>query len=670
MVLEFSTVKRVLVGRPMRSHELGETLLRKRIALPVFSSDALSSVAYATEEILKVLTLGALAYLYLTPWIALGVVVLMSIVVISYRQVVHAYPTGGGSYEVVTKNLGRQAGMVVAASLMVDYTLTVAVSVASGVDNIISAFPVLNEQRVWIAVGFVALLTLMNLRGVKESGRAFALPTYLFVVGILGMVAWGLAQALLGHPPVAESAGYQIRAEQSGLDALGIMFLALRAFSSGCTALTGVEAISNGVPAFQVPKAKNAAKTLLAMGTIAVSMFAGITALAMIAGVKITEFTCDIVSFPGDCQVAPQRTAIAQLAAAVFGGPNSPLFFYIQATTALVLILAANTAYNGFPMLASILAHDKLLPTQLSSRGDRLAFSNGILMLSLAAGGLLIGYQASVTRLIQLYILGVFTSFTLSQWGMVKHWTRALAEVQSQTVRGQMVGARAINAVGAGLTGLVLVIVLWTKFTHGAYLVVIAVPLLYYVMHRIHRHYTNVAKEIRPRQHTRILPSRVHAVVLVSGLQEPMLRALSYARATRPSTITALTVQVDREATAALSRAWDDADLPVPLTILDSPYRELTSRVVEFVGTIRRRSPRDLVAVFLPEYVVGHWWEELLHNQTALFLKIRLRLLEGVMVISVPYQLRSAAAAVADEARESAEERELLHAVRLQAAHG
>lgn len=243
----------------------------------------------------------------------------MSIVVISYRQVVHAYPTGGGSYEVVTKNLGRQAGMVVAASLMVDYTLTVAVSVASGVDNIISAFPVLNEQRVWIAVGFVALLTLMNLRGVKESGRAFALPTYLFVVGILGMVAWGLAQALLGHPPVAESAGYQIRAEQSGLDALGIMFLALRAFSSGCTALTGVEAISNGVPAFQVPKAKNAAKTLLAMGTIAVSMFAGITALAMIAGVKITEFTCDIVSFPGDCQVAPQRTAIAQLAAAVFG---------------------------------------------------------------------------------------------------------------------------------------------------------------------------------------------------------------------------------------------------------------------------------------------------------------------------------------------------------------
>lgn len=670
MVLEFSTVKRVLVGRPMRSHELGETLLRKRIALPVFSSDALSSVAYATEEILKVLTLGALAYLYLTPWIALGVVVLMSIVVISYRQVVHAYPTGGGSYEVVTKNLGRQAGMVVAASLMVDYTLTVAVSVASGVDNIISAFPVLNEQRVWIAVGFVALLTLMNLRGVKESGRAFALPTYLFVVGILGMVAWGLAQALLGHPPVAESAGYQIRAEQSGLDALGIMFLALRAFSSGCTALTGVEAISNGVPAFQVPKAKNAAKTLLAMGTIAVSMFAGITALAMIAGVKITEFTCDIVSFPGDCQVAPQRTAIAQLAAAVFGGPNSPLFFYIQATTALVLILAANTAYNGFPMLASILAHDKLLPTQLSSRGDRLAFSNGILMLSLAAGGLLIGYQASVTRLIQLYILGVFTSFTLSQWGMVKHWTRALAEVQSRTVRGQMVGARAINAVGAGLTGLVLVIVLWTKFTHGAYLVVIAVPLLYYVMHRIHRHYTNVAKEIRPRQHTRILPSRVHAVVLVSGLQEPMLRALSYARATRPSTITALTVQVDREATAALSRAWDDADLPVPLTILDSPYRELTSRVVEFVGTIRRRSPRDLVAVFLPEYVVGHWWEELLHNQTALFLKIRLRLLEGVMVISVPYQLRSAAAAVADEARESAEERELLHAVRLQAAHG
>ena len=669
MVLGLSVVKRVLVGRPMRSHELGETLLRKRIALPVFSSDALSSVAYATEEILKVLTLGALAYLYLTPWIALGVVVLMSIVVVSYRQVVHAYPTGGGSYEVVTKNLGRQAGMVVAASLMVDYTLTVAVSVASGVDNVISAFPVLNEQRVWIAVGFVVLLTIMNLRGVKESGRAFAIPTYLFVIGILGMVAWGLAQTLLGHPPVAESAGYQIRAEQSGLDAIGILFLALRAFSSGCTALTGVEAISNGVPAFRAPKAKNAATTLMAMGTIAVSMFAGITALAMIAGVKITEFSCDIVGFAGDCTVEPQRTAIAQLASAVFGGPTSPLFFYVQATTALVLILAANTAYNGFPMLASILAQDKLMPTQLASRGDRLAFSNGILMLALAAGSLLIGYQASVTRLIQLYILGVFTSFTLSQWGMVRHWTHALGEVRSESVRRQLLGSRAINAVGAALTGLVLVIVLWTKFTHGAYLVVIAIPALYYVMHRIHRHYTNVAKEIRPHQQASVLPSRVHAIVLVSGLQEPMLRALSYARATRPSTITALTVQIDPAETQALSRAWDERGMPVPLTVLDSPYREVTGRIVEFVGNLRRRSPRDLVAVFLPEYVVGHWWEELLHNQSGLFLKIRLRLLEGVLVISVPYQLRSAAAAIADEARETADEQELVHAARVRAAH-
>ncbi len=642
MLRSVSTAKRVLVGRPMASATLGETLLRKRIALPVFASDALSSVAYATEEILKVLTLGALAYLYLTPLIALGVVVLMTVVVISYRHVVHAYPGGGGSYEVVTKNLGQRAGMVVASALMIDYIMTVAVSVAAGVDNVISALPDLHGYRVEIAVGFVALLTVMNLRGVRESGRTFAIPTYLFIVGILAMIGLGLAQTLAGHPPVSESASYDVHPEMMGLNGLGILFLALRAFSSGCTALTGVEAISNGVPAFRPPKARNAAKTLAAIGAIAVTMFVGITMLAVIAKVKVTEDTCDLIGFVGDCVHDPQRTVVAQLAASVFGSTSSPAFYYVQATTALVLILAANTAYNGFPMLTSILAQDSLMPRQLANRGDRLAFSNGILALATVAGGLLVAYEASVTRLIQLYILGVFTSFTLSQIGMVRHWNRELKQVSAPGVRGHMHLARAMNTVGASLTGLVLVIVLATKFTHGAYLVVLAIPVLFLLMRGVSRHYAHAAQELRPRSKARALPSRVHAVVLVSSVHEPTLRALSYARATRPSTLSALNVQVNADDTAELYRQWLATELPIPLTVLDSPYRDITEPIVDYVRNIRRVSPHDLVVVFIPEYVVGHWWEELLHNQSALRLKLRLRLLPGVMVTSVPYQLADA----------------------------
>lgn len=640
----------------MRSHDLGETLLPKRIALPIFSSDALSSVAYATEEILKVLTLGALAYLYLTPWIAAGVTLLMTIVVISYRQVVHAYPNGGGSYEVVTHNLGRTAGMVVAASLMVDYIMTVAVSVASGVDNIISAFPGMNPWRVELALGFVALLTIMNLRGVRESGKAFAVPTYAFVVGILAMIVVGLAQTIVGVAPVAESAHYEIHAEQVGLTGIALALLALRAFSSGCTALTGVEAISNGVPAFKVPKARNASKTLGAMALLAVTMFVGITSLAMIAGVKVVENTCEIANFQGNCETDPQRTVIAQLAAAVFGGTSNPVFYYIQATTALVLILAANTAYNGFPVLTSILAQHKLMPTQLRTRGDRLAFSNGILFLAAAAGALLFVYDASVTRLIQLYILGVFTSFTLSQIGMVRHWTRELQRVTSARIRRSISMSRVINGLGAVLTGLVLVIVLLTKFTHGAYLVVIAVPILFLIMRSISRHYDSVAEELKRRQDVRMLPSRVHAIVLVSSLHEPAVRALAYARATRPSTLTALTVQTDEAETEQLTEEWASSRIPVTLKVLDSPFRDITGPIVDYVRQIRLDSPRDLVAVFLPEYVVGHWYESILHNQSALVLKLRLRLLSNVMVISVPYLLADAAQLLAAEKTLQAEE--------------
>jgi amino acid transporter len=646
--------KRLLIGRALSSDRLAEQALPKRLALPIFASDPLSSVAYATQEILLVLSLGGLAYFALAPWIAAAVVILMAVVVASYRQVVHAYPTGGGSYEVASQNLGAAAGLVVASALLVDYVMTVAVSVAAGVDNIISALPGLNPHRVVIAVGFVVLLTAMNLRGVRESGRAFAVPTYLFVAGVLVMIGVGLFRAFFGAAPAAATAGYTIEPEVSDLSAFGLLFLALRAFSSGCTALTGVEAISNGVPAFRPPKSRNAAATLAAMGLIAVSMFSGITALALLTDVRVAEHACDLVGF-ADCQSVPQQTVIAQVAAAVFGGDHTLPFFFIQATTAAILILAANTAYNGFPALSSILAQHRYLPRQLHTRGDRLAFSNGILLLALVAGLLIVAFDASVTRLIQLYILGVFTSFTLSQVGMVRHWTRLLrAEPPGAdpAKRRRMRASRLINGAGALLTGLVLVIVTVTKFAQGAWIVLVAMPLLFLLMRGIKGHYDAVGRELRLEGAGLPLPARNHAIVLVSTLHKPTMRALSYARAIRPSTLSAVTVAVDRDETRALRAEWDRLGVPVPLTVLDSPYREVSKPVLDYVRSLRRASPRDVVTVFIPEYIVGRWWEHLLHNQSALRLKARLLFSPGVMVVSVPWQLASSAdAARRDERR-------------------
>ncbi|MFE5003115.1 APC family permease [Streptomyces sp. NPDC056696] len=631
----------------MRSEELGETLLPKRLALPIFASDPLSSVAYATQEILLVLTLGGLAYLHFTPWIAAAVVALMAVVVLSYRQVVYAYPSGGGSYEVASTNLGSSAGLVVAASLLVDYVMTVAVSVASGVDNIISALPALNGYRVLLAVGFVALLTAINLRGVRESGKTFAAPTYLFIGGVLIMVITGLIRYALGDAPVSETAAYGITPQKADthLAGLALVMLVLRAFSSGCTALTGVEAISNGVPAFRKPKSRNAAATLAAMGLIAVVMFVGVTTLALISKVHITDDACRLTGLDGDCGSYTQRTVIAQVAAAVFGGEHSVGFFFIQAATALVLILAANTAFNGFPMLASILAKDRFLPHQLHNRGDRLAFSNGILALAVVAAALLWGFKANVTSLIHLYILGVFTSFTLSQLGMVRHWNQELATEHDPAVRRRHHSARVINTLGACVTGLVLLIVLVTKFTEGAWLAVLAATVLWLMMRGIRRHYDTTSEELAVEDpHAELVsPSRVLAIVLVSRLHKPTMRALAYARASHPDRLEALTVSVDRDEVSALRESWDDYGIEVPLKVIDSPYREVTRPVVEYVRAIRRDSPRDIVAVFIPEYVVGHWWENLLHNQSALWLKSRLLFTPGVMVTSVPWQLTSSA---------------------------
>jgi amino acid transporter len=635
--------KRLVLGRALRSDRLGESLLPKRLALPIFASDPLSSVAYATQEILIVLTLAGTAYLYLTPWFAALVVVLLVTLVLSYRQVVRAYPSGGGDYEVARQNHGPLAALVVASALLVDYVLTVAVSVSAGTDNIISAFPALDENRVLIAVGLVVLLAALNLRGVRESGRAFATPTYLFITAILVMVGTGLVRFFFTDSGlVAESSAYGVTPEPGygEMGALALVLLLLRAFASGCTALTGVEAIANGVPAFRPPKSRNAATTLAWMGGIAAVMFVGVSALALLADVKYVEHPCDLTGFP-DCETEPQRTVVAQLAAAVFGGETSIGFFVVQAATALVLILAANTAFNGFPLLGSVLAQDRYLPRQLHTRGDKLAYSNGILLLAGFAILLIVVFDASVSRLIQLYIVGVFTAFTIGQWGMVRHWNRERGLESDPAVRARMRRAQAINLVGGTFTSVVLVIIVVTKFTHGAWLVLVAMPLLIGLMKAINRHYSHVSEQLIPDTDARTLPSKVHAVVLVSKVHKPTLRALAFARATRPDALTALTVNVDDADTRALQADWERYDIPVPLTVLESPYREITRPVLDFVKNIRRDSPREVVVVFVPQYVVGHWWENVLHNQSALRLRARLQFQPGVMITTVPWQLES-----------------------------
>jgi amino acid transporter len=634
----FDVAKRFLVGRPLGSDRLGETLLPKRLALPVFCSDPLSSVAYATQEILLVLSLGGLALLWMSWWVGAAVVVLLVLVVASYRQTCYAYPTGGGAYAVSKANLGAGAALVAASALLVDYVLTVAVSVAAGVDNIISAFPRLAPHQVGINIALIALLALVNLRGVRESGTAFAVPTYGFVIIVLSLLGVGAAKMLTGGHVVASSAHYPVTPSVTHAGGLVLLMLGLRAFASGCTALTGVEAVSNGVPNFRKPKSKNAAGTLTIMGTLAIVMFAGITALAIVARVHITSENTQLVGFPAG---GAQKTVIAQLGAAVFGG-SSVGFYLLQAFTAAILVLAANTAFNGFPILASILGQDGYLPRQFARRGDRLVFSNGIVLLALLAAGLIWAFDASTTRLIQLYIIGVFVSFTLSQLGMVRHWNRRLATERDRPARRRIHRSRAINLLGALTTALVLVIVLITKITHGAWLVVIAMPALFGLMKAIHRHYTRIADELTPEPAGMVLPARIHAVVLVSRLHKPALRALAYARATHPDSLTALTVATSDEEVRDLQAQWADRGVPVPLTVLESKYRDITGPVLDFIAARRGVGPRDLVVVYLPEYVVGHWWEHLLHNQSALRLKARLLFQPGVMVTSVPWQLGSA----------------------------
>ncbi|HEX3197488.1 MAG TPA: APC family permease [Propionibacteriaceae bacterium] len=651
--------KRLLLGRKLRSAQLGETLLPKRIALPVFASDALSSVAYAPDEIFLTLSLAGLAA-YSYSWkIAILVAIVMLVVVASYRQNVHAYPSGGGDYEVATVNLGPSAGLTVASALLVDYVLTVAVSVSSGVQNAKSVFPALDGREAWVAAGVVVVLMALNLRGVRESGTLFAIPTYCFMVAILSMVIFGLFRILvLGDDIQAHSAQYGIEPDPKYAAFTGFAMIALlaRTFSSGCAALTGVEAISNGVPAFRKPKSRNAATTLLLLGTISVSMLIGVVVLANLTGLKLIDEGLSHYTLNGERVDVIEETAIGQLSAAVFADFN-PAFYFVVAATMLILFLAANTAFNGFPVLGSILARDGFLPRQLHTRGDRLAYSNGIIVLAFFAIVLIIAFDADVTALIQLYVVGVFVSFTVSQLGMLRHWTRLLRIETDPAVRGRMIRSRVINAIGLTMTATVLVIVLLSKFTKGAYIAIIAMGVLFAMMRMIRRHYDAVAQETALVEgEDRTLPSRVRAVVLVSKLHKPTLRALAFAKAARPSSLEALTVSVDQQETERLVKLWEEADTGVPLKVLASPYREVTNPIIDYVKNLRRESPRDAVTVYIPEYVVGHWWEHILHNQSALRLKGRLLFTPGVMVTSVPFHLASSTKAEQRLERETAQE--------------
>jgi len=632
---EIKSAKNWIIGDPLPTKSLDGELLPKVIALPIFASDALSSVAYAPQEIVIILLIGGLSFLSFAPWIAACVVLLMVVVVLSYRQLIKAYPSGGGDYEVAHKNLGEKAGVIVASALLVDYVMTVAVSVAAGVDNIISALPFLNPWRVGLAIGFVVILAAMNLRGIRESGKAFAIPTYLFAASVALMIVVGIVRIIMGDAPVAETAGFEVKGE--GIAQAAIVLLLLRSFASGCSALTGVEAIANGVPAFRVPKVNNARTTLLMMGGIAIALFSGLVVMALVSGVKYVENACQLVGF-ANCETTPQRSLIAQIAAATFGN-NSILFFVIQAATALILLLAANTAFNGFPLLGGVLARDGYAPKALENRGDRLIYSNGVIALALVAIGILAAFQANLTMLIQLYIIGVFVSFTLGQTGMVRHWMRLLRTKPEKTrnIRASLT----INIIGAVFTFTVLIVVTITKFTHGAYLVFIAMPILYFLMIGVNRYYRDVSREVEVDAQTTFGAKGDHAIVLVGKMQKPMLKALDYAISGRHDSLEAVHISVSEIATAQLELDWIRWNIHVPLRIINSPYRDLSWPLVQHIRHHQKTHGSEIVTVYLPQYIVGHWWEHLLHNHRANRMRNKLMMEKGVSISLIPWLLDS-----------------------------
>jgi amino acid transporter len=611
-----SDIKRLLVGQPLENAAQHHQRLTKVIALAVFSSDALSSVAYATEAILFVLVAAGTGALVRSIAISVGIVLLLLIVGFSYRQTIYAYPSGGGAYIVARENLGDTAGLIAAASLLIDYVLTVAVSISAGVAAITSlaanwGLPQLASYRVDIALVCVAIVTVVNLRGVKESGAIFAVPTYVFVVSMLGMIAAGLWQSAAGGAHPAAAALPEARAAAEPLT----LFLVLKAFAAGCTALTGVEAISNGVPAFKQPESRNASTTLLAMVLLLGAMFLGISVLAH-----------SFAAVP----VEGGETVVSQIARQVLG--VGPLYSVIQVATALILVLAANTSFADFPRLASLLSRDRYLPRQFASRGDRLVFSNGIVALGLFAALLVIVFDAREQAMLPLYAIGVFISFTLSQGGMVQHWLRAREPGWRRSV--------AINALGAALTAVVLCVIVLTKFTSGAWAVIVLMPILVVLFRSIHTHYAQVASQLSLQTAPVVRPvMRNTVLVLVSGMHRGVIPALQFAKALSPDNVTALYVDLDEAEAERMREKWQRWASDIPLEVLSSPYRSLIRPVLRYIDELDARYSDDVLSVIVPEFVPSRWWQHLLHNQTALILKTTLLFRRNIVVISVPYHL-------------------------------
>ena len=671
-----TSIKRLLVGSPLRTEQAAHERLSKKTALAVFSSDALSSTAYATEEILLVLAAAAAfgqasAFSYVVP-ISIGIALLLAVVAASYRQTIHAYPSGGGAYVVAKENLGVTPGLVAGASLLVDYVLTVSVSVAAGVAAITSMaqgtrFSWLDEHKVLLCLIFIAFIALANLRGVRESGTLFAAPTYAFIVCFLFMIGYGLFHYFAAGGGAALTASDELKVAEGYEFQPVTLFLILGAFSNGCAALTGIEAISNGVPAFKKPEARNASATLVVMAALLTAMFLGTSVMAYLYGVHPHE----------------DETVISQFGRIIFTGAFGWFYYAVQITTALILVLAANTSFADFPRLASLLARDRYLPRQLGNRGDKLVFSNGIVILAIFSGILVAAFGGDTSRLIPLYAVGVFLSFTLSQAGMVRHWLRERAGARAEKAqandkpRGAPTSGRdaavaqalpdaqlataethapyfvedevtdsshwkksiAINGLGAVSTFVVLCVFVTTKFLHGAWIVVLVIPLLVLMFRSIHNHYAKVARQLSTEGLVRLHEIRNTVVVPVSGIHRGVVNALQYARSISSGGVRAVYVDFDGEATHRLREKWEEWGSGVELVVLPSPYRELRRPLLRYIERLRRKGGDDFVTVVLPEFIPARWWQHFLHNQSSLLLKGALLFKKCVVVVSVPYHL-------------------------------
>jgi len=662
-----TTLKRLLVGRAKRTEQAIHERLTKKTGLAVFASDALSSTAYASEEILLVLAVAYAAgqtnaFNYVVP-ITLVIAVVLTIVAISYRQTIHAYPSGGGAYIVAKENLGTTPGLVAAAALLVDYILTVSVSISAGVAAITSAaqgtsWAWLDRHKVFLCLILITFIAVANLRGVRESGALFAAPTYAFVISFLFMVGYGIIHYFLYPGSVAPTATETVKlAEGYHLQPL-TLFLLLGAFSNGCVALTGIEAISNGIPAFKQPEARNAATTLTWMAVLLTTMFIGTSVMAYFYHVHPHE----------------NETVISQFARIIFTGPMGWFYYVIQGTTALILILAANTSFADFPRLASLLARDRFMPRQFATRGDKLVFSNGIIILAVFSGVLVTAFGGDTSRLIPLYAVGVFLSFTLSQTGMVRHWLKAgravkTAEEPSAADDGAALNGNGVpgskptpnqigrtdelkqavhwkksivvNGLGAIATFIVLVVLVITKFIHGAWIVVVLIPFLVAVFRAVHRHYLDVANQLTTQGLERLRPIRHEVIVPISGIHRGVLKALEYAKAIAPEHVTAVYINLDFEATQKLREKWSDWGEGVELVVIASPYRSLVGPLIRYVDRRMKQHEDQMVTVVLPEFVPAKWWQHLLHNQSSLMLKGALLFKPNVIVTSVPYHLKS-----------------------------